>query len=243
MSFARDTERIDDLMYKGLRIIQNPSAFCFGTDAVLLSSFAVIHKGDTVVDFCTGTGIIPILLAGREKAHRITGIEIQKDIADMAKRSVELNALTDMVDIIEGDVRQAPAILNGVCDVVTVNPPYEKAGGKTNANEYHRISRHEVLCTLDDIAGNASRVLKYGGRFYIIYRTARFVELVQTMAAYKLEPKKIRLVHPTYGKEPNYVLVEGKKGAGKGVVFLKPLIVYGKDGEYTQEVKKIYHLD
>jgi tRNA1Val (adenine37-N6)-methyltransferase len=243
MSFVKDGERIDDLMYKGLRIIQNPSAFCFGTDAVLLSSFAAVRKGERVVDFCTGTGIIPILLSAREKAGSITGIEIQKDMADMAGRSVALNGLQGVVGIVEGDIREAPRLLCGVYDVVTVNPPYQKAAGsRTSADAGKAVSRHELLCSLEDIVENAAKVLKYGGRFYIVYRTARFVELLEAMTAHGLEPKKIRLVHPSYGKEPKTVLVEGKKGAGRGVVFQKPLFVHGEDGEYTEEVKKIYHL-
>lgn len=241
--YLNNGERIDDLMYKGLKIIQDPAAFCFGTDAVLLSSFIDVRRDDKIVDFCTGTGIIPMLLSGRDKAAIIKGLEIQPKIADMAKRSIRMNALQQTIEIIEGDIKDAYELVGGVYDVVTVNPPYEKAGsGETCKNTFERYARHEVLCTLDDIVRSAAKILKTGGRFYIIHRTSRFIELMETMIQYKLEPKKVRLIHPTQDKAPNYVLLEGKKNANKGLVFQKPLFVYDKNGEYTQELKEIYHL-
>jgi len=236
-------ERIDDLQYKGLRIIQNPKSFCFGTDAILLSSFIEVRKNERVVDFCTGSGIIPVLLSARETAKHIWGIEIQEHMADMAKRSIELNDLLTKITIVQGDIRTAFSLVGGVYDVVTVNPPYESIGsGAASLNESERIARHEVLCSLDEIVMNASKILKTGGRFYIIHRIQRMIELIETMVSHRIEPKRIRLIHPAYDKAPNYILMEGRKNSNKGLVVEKPLFVYDTNHEYTQEVKEIYHL-
>lgn len=236
-------ERIDDLQYKGLKIIQNPKGFCFGTDAILLSSFIEVRKNEKVVDFCTGSGIIPILLTARDTAKHFWGIEIQEYMADMAKRSVEINGLQSKISIVQGDIRSAFSLIGGVYDVVTVNPPYEKKGsGETSVNESERIARHEILCSLEEIVMSASKILKTGGRFYIIHRIHRLVELIETMLSYRLEPKRLRLIHPAYEKAPNYILMEGRKNSGKGLVVEKPLFVYDKNKEYTQELKEIYHL-
>lgn len=239
----KQDERIDDLQYKGLKIIQNPKGFCFGTDAILLSSFVEVRKNEKVVDFCTGSGIIPVLLSARGIAKHIWGIEIQENMADMAIRSVELNGLQSKITIVQGDIRSAFSLIGGVYDVVTVNPPYEKKGsGLSSINESERIARHEVLCRLDEIVMNASKILKTGGRFYIIHRIQRLIELIETMLSCKIEPKRLRLIHPAYDKAPNYILMEGRKNSGKGLVVEKPLFVYDKNKEYTQEVKEIYHL-
>lgn len=238
-----ENERIDDLQYKGLRIIQNPQVFCFGTDAVLLSSFVQIKKNEKVADFCTGTGIIPILLSGRGQANHITGIEIQQEMADMAQRSVALNGLQDVITIIAGDIRSAYSLIGGVFDVVTVNPPYEKAGnGALSRTEGERIARHEVLCNLEDIAFNASKVLKTGGRLYMIHRTSRLTELMLTMTLHQLEPKRLRFVYPNVHEVSRYILMECKKNANRGLIIEKPLVIYDENKEYTPELKEIYHL-
>ncbi len=242
--WLKDGERTDDLQYKGLRIIQNPKGFCFGTDAVLLAAFAQLKKNERAVDFCTGSGIIPILLSGREQAGHITGIEIQREMADMAQRSVALNGLNERVGIVHGDIRAAFSLVGGVFDVVTVNPPYEKEGsGAQNQNESEKIARHEVLCGMEDIAASASKILRTGGRLYIIHRTARLAELIITLAQYRLEPKRLRFVHPTLAQPSRYILMECRKNANRGLLIEKPLVIYGADRDYTPELKSIYHLD
>ena len=238
----KDAERIDDLQYKGLKLIQNETLFCFGTDAVLLASFAEIKNDERVVDFCTGTGIIPILLSGREKAREIKGIEIQKDVAAMAKRSVMLNHLEDTVRIITGDIKEAAVLLNGAYDVVTVNPPYDR---KDITGEFEDacidIARREVCCTLEDIIINAGKVLKNGGRFYMIHRTRRLAAVMSLLTKYHLEPKKLRFIQKNAHKTPNYMLIEARKNASEFLDVMAPLIIYDENGQYTEELNKIYH--
>jgi tRNA1(Val) A37 N6-methylase TrmN6 len=244
MAGLKENERIDDLQYKGLRIIQNPGSFCFGTDAVLLAAFTQLKRNERAADFCTGSGIIPILLSGRGLAAHITGIEIQPDMADMARRSMELNGIANTVTIMRGDIREAFALCGGGLDVVMANPPYEKPGsGAQGVNECERIARHEIYCNIDDIAQNAAKILRTGGRLYIIYRTARLSELMLAMTKCALEPKRLRFVHPHMHQPSRYVLMECRKHAGQGTVVENPLVIYGEDNQYTPELKAIYHLD
>jgi len=237
-------ETIEDLQYKGLKIIQNKSCFCFGTDAVLLADFINLKKDDKVLDFCTGTGIVPVLLSGRARAKKIVGIELMPYIANMAQRSVMLNRLSNDVAIIEGDVKKAHQLLNDVFDVVSVNPPYEKAESKLKSdNQYLAAARHEIFCTLADICKSANRMLKCGGRFFMVHRVARLTEIFDTMTKYKIEPKRLRFVHPTMGSEPNLVLVAGTKDGKRGICIDPPLYIRNKNGTYTKELLKIYHMD
>ncbi len=236
-------DRIEDLQ-NGYMILQNDAYFSFGTDAVLLSDFAEIREGEQVVDFCTGCGIIPILLAAKNKGAHITGIEIQKEIAQMADRSIRMNKLTDIVDIVHGDIKNVLDYVKHGADVVVVNPPYERTDtGKPSANEFVNIAKREVLCTLENVVDSASRVLRTGGRFYIIYRTGRFAELMAQLAQHRLEPKQIRLVAQRQGEAPSFVLEQASKGARGGLKFLPTLYVYKSDNSYTDEVKKIYHIE
>lgn len=239
----RKNERIDDLQYKGLNIIQNKDAFCFGIDAVILSDFAKNMKDNsTVVDFCTGNGVIAILLAGKTNAKKIYGIEIQKDVSEMASRSVVLNALEDRVEIINKDINNLKDIIkSGSIDYVTVNPPYKARNtGLINEKDTKTIARHEISCTLEDIIGEATRILKSGGHFYMIHKPERLTDIIYFMRKYKLEPKKVRFVHPYENKEPNLVMIEGVRGANSFLKVLKPLYVYNQDGSYTDDIKKIY---
>ena len=238
----REHERIDELHRNGYKIIQNESAFCFGMDAVLLSGFATAKKGERVVDFCTGTGIIPILMEAKTEGSHFTGLEIQPPMAEMAGRSVLLNNLSEKVEIICGDVCKASELFGkSTVDVVTCNPPYMNQNhGLKNPDEPKAIARHEVCLTFEDVAREAAAVLKPGGRFYLVHRPMRLVELVMTMKAHKLEPKRMKFVHPYIGEEANMVLIEAVYGGGAQMRIEKPLIVYEALGKYTPEIYDIY---
>lgn len=238
----REGERLDDLGRKGYRIIQNPKTFCFGIDAVLLTGFVKIKPGSRVLDLGTGTGIIPILLEAKTESFHLTGLEIQEESADMARRSVALNGLEEKIDIVTGDLKEASALLGkGVFDVVTCNPPYMIGEhGLTGGNQQKTIARHEVLCAFEDVAREAAAVLKPGGIFYLVHRPFRLVELFNTLTRHDLEPKRMKLVHPFVDKEPNMVLIEAKKGGNSRITVESPLIVYKEPGVYTDEIYDIY---
>lgn len=235
-------ERLDELHRNGYYIIQNPSKFCFGMDAVLLSGFAAAKKGEKVLDLGTGTGIIPILMEAKTEGMHFTGLEIQPESADMAARSIAYNHLEDKIDIVTGDIKEASRIFGAASfDVVTTNPPYmNDAHGIKNPHVPKAIARHEVLCTLEDVVREGSRVLRPGGRFYIVHRPFRLVEIFEIMTRYKLEPKRMKLVYPFVDREPNMVLIEGIKGGRSMIKIEKPLIVYEKPGVYTPEIYDIY---
>ena len=219
-------ERVDDLQ-NGFYVIQNQNKFCFGMDAVLLSGFARIRKGDHVLDMGTGTGIIPILLKSKTKGEHFTGLEIQEECADMATRSVQYNGLESAVDIVCGDIKEAAGIFGAASfDVVTSNPPYMiGAHGLQNPYMAKAIARHEVLCTLEDVVSQASKVLKDRGRFFMVHRPFRLAEIFSVLTRYKLEPKRMQLVYPYIDREPNMVLIEALKGGNSGITVEKPLIV------------------
>ena len=235
-------ERIDELQRNGYQIIQNENGFCFGMDAVLLSGFARVKKGEQALDLGTGTGIIPILLEAKTEGRHFTGLEIQETSADMAQRSVGLNDLHGKIDIVQGDIKSATEIFGkGTMDVVTSNPPYMTGQhGLVNPDMPKAIARHEILCTLEDVIGQASALLKENGRFYMVHRPFRLAEIMVMMSKYRLEPKRMKLVHPFVDKEPNMVLIEGLKGGRPRVTVEKPLIVYEKPGVYTSEIYDIY---
>lgn len=235
-------ERLDALNRNGYFIIQNPNKFCFGMDAVLLSGFAVAKKGEQVLDMGTGTGIIPILMEAKTEGEHFTGLEIQSESAQMARRSVAYNHLEDKITIVTGDIKEASQIFGAASfDVVTTNPPYmNDAHGLKNPDLPKAIARHEVLCTLEDVVREGSRVLRPGGRFYMVHRPFRLVEIFQIMTQYKLEPKRMKLVHPYADREPNMVLIEGIKGGRSMIKIEKPLIVYEKPGVYMPEIYEIY---
>ena len=238
-------ERLDDLQIKGYRIIQSPGRFCFGMDAVLLSSFAKVKTGERALDLGTGTGILPILLEAKNKGDFYTGLEIQEESADMARRSVQYNHLEDKVRIVTGDIREAAALFGAASfHVVTVNPPYMIGDhGLKNANEAKYIARHEVLCTLEDVLRESGKLLGNKGRFYMVHRPFRLAEILSGMSRHRIEPKRMRLVHPYIDKEPNMVLLEGVKGAHPRMTVEPPLVVYNKDGTYTEELLELYGLE
>ena len=242
MSNLLPGERIDELQRNGYRIIQNPEKFCFGMDAVLLSGFARAKKQERCLDLGCGNGIIPILMEAKTEGKHFTGLEIQPESADMAKRSVALNGLQDRIDIVEGDIKDASKIFGASSfHVVTTNPPYMTAQhGLTNLYEAKTIARHEVLCNLEDIIRESARLLMPGGRFYMVHRPFRLAEIISLMVQYRIEPKRMRLVYPYVDREPNMVLNEGLRGGKSRMTVEKPLIVYKEPGKYTDEIYDVY---
>lgn len=238
----KENERIDDLERNGYHIIQDTKRFCFGMDAVLLSGFARVKEGAHVLDLGTGTGIIPILLEAKTKAEHLTGLEIQEDSADMARRSVLLNGLEDKIDIVTGDIKEAESLFDAASfDVITCNPPYMIGKhGITNEGDAKAIARHEILCTLEDIVSRAVKLLKPGGNFFMVHRPFRLAEIMAVLQAYKLEPKRMQLVYPFVDKEPNMVLIEANRGGKPRLTVEKPLIVYKEPGVYMPEIYEIY---
>ncbi|MBR6159106.1 MAG: tRNA1(Val) (adenine(37)-N6)-methyltransferase [Lachnospiraceae bacterium] len=238
----KEGERIDDLERCGFKIIQNTDKFCFGMDAVLLSGYAYAKHTEKVLDLCTGNGIIPILMAAKTQAERIVGIEIQKDIADMAKRSVAANDLNDRVNIICADINDTTEYLQeGIFDAVTCNPPYMIDNhGIRNPDSPRAIARHEILCTFDDVARTASKMLRPGGRFFLVHRPFRLTDIFETLTKYGLEPKRMKLVHPYIDREPNMVLIEANLGGRRRLTVERPLIVYESPNCYTKEIYDIY---
>ncbi|HIX15561.1 MAG TPA: tRNA1(Val) (adenine(37)-N6)-methyltransferase [Candidatus Hungatella pullicola] len=241
-SNLRDNERIDDLQRNGYKIIQKTNGFCFGMDAVLLSGFAQVKQGEKAIDLGTGTGIIPILLEAKYKGEHYTGLEIQNEMADMALRSVALNRLEDKISIVCGDIKEASSLFgNAVFDVVTSNPPYmNDSHGLKNPHVPKAIARHEVLCTLDDVCREAARLLKPGGRFYMVHRPHRLIEIITTLTKYKLEPKRMKMVHPFVDRDANMVLIEAVRGGRSMIKVEAPVIVYREPGVYTDEIYSIY---
>lgn len=241
-SNLKENERLDELQRNGYFIIQNPEKFCFGMDAVLLSGFAKAKKGDKVLDMGTGTGIIPILMEAKTEAEHLTGLEIQPESADMARRSVAINGLSEKIAIVDGDIKEAGNIFAPASfDVITCNPPYMIARhGIANPDGPKAIARHEVLCTLEDVVRSASKLLKSGGHFYMVHRPFRLAEIITTLVSYKLEPKRMQLVYPYIDKEPNMVLIEATKGGKSRMTVEKPLIVYDAPGVYNKEIYDIY---
>lgn len=233
-------ETLEDLQFQGLRFIQKEGVLKFGTDAVILSSFIELRSGETLVDLCTGSGIIPVLLSGRVRAEML-GVEIQSEAAALARRNAELNGLSN-IRIVEGDLKDIKKYVRRA-DAVSVNPPYDKPGtGDVSENKSLRIARHEVACTLEDVVKSAAGILQDGGRFYMIHRAARLCEIIVKMKKYLLEPKALRPVARRAGEEPGYILIKGVKRGGEGLRFLPPLHLFEGE-EYTPELKKIYHLE
>lgn len=241
-TILKDGERLDELQRNGYKIIQNPQRFCFGMDAVLLTGFIRIKPGERVLDLGTGTGIIPILLKAKTKGESFTGLEIQPESADMARRSVELNGLEEKIRIVTGDIKEADRLFGGGSHhVVTCNPPYMiDRHGLKNPDQPKAIARHEILCTFEDVASQASRVLMPNGRFYLVHRPFRLAEIITCLCTYGLEPKRMKFVYPYADREPVMVLIEALKGGKSGMTVEKPLIIYEKPGKYTKEICETY---
>lgn len=245
-------ERIDDLQRDGCRIIQRPDLFCFGMDAVLLAAYASVRRGARVLDLCSGNGVVPILMDARlpegEKLVHFTGVEINSISVDMARRSAAMNGQAERIHFLEGDVRDvcrdkdsAAALDAASFDCVTVNPPYMTGGGGLTSDSRDKmIARHELLCTIDDVAAAASRALRYGGHLYMVHRPHRLGDIFSALERNGLAVKRMRMVHPFEHKEANMVLIDASKGGRPYVHVEKPLIVYREAGVYTEEVRALY---
>lgn len=238
----KENERIDDLQRNGYRIIQSRDKFCFGMDAVLLSGFARAGKGNTLLDMGTGTGIIPILMEAKTEAAHLSGLEIQEESADMARRSVLLNGLEDKITIVTGDIKEAGSLFDAASfDVITCNPPYMIGKhGLKNPDDAKAIARHEILCTLEDVISQAAGLLKPGGNFFMVHRPFRLSEIMVLLSRYKLEPKRMQLIYPFIDKEPCMVLIEANRGGKPRLKVEKPLIIYKEPGVYMPEIYDIY---
>ena len=224
-------EKIHDIRCGDLKLIQNTNGFPYGTDAVLLSEFVTLKKGEEVLDFCTGSGIIPLLLWGRGKAKRIVGMEIDESVAATAVKTSMLNNLEGKVDFVCGDIKKASKILNHSFDVVTCNPPYSKSGsGKVSESDTIAKARYELECTLEDVCLNVAKVLKFGGRFYIVHKADRVADLIATCRKHKLEPKEIQFVHTKKDKNAELVMVCAMLGAGVQAKILPPVIIEEREG-------------
>lgn len=242
--WLRPGERLDDLQRNGYRIIQHPGRFCFGMDAVLLAGFACggIRPGARVLDLGTGTGILPLLLAGRTEAAHLAGLEIQQESVDMACRSVRLNHLEERIAIVEGDIREADRLFAASSfDVVTSNPPYMIGQhGLQNPEAPKAIARHEVLCNFEDVARAAAGLLRPGGSFFLVHRPFRLAEIMGTLLKHGLEPKRMRLVHPFADREPNMVLLMAVRGGRSRLQVERPLVLFDGPGVYTEEIRELY---
>ena len=236
-------EKIEDLQCKGLRIIQNKKWFCFGMDAVLLANYCDLKKGSKVVDLGTGTGIIPLILYAKKNISLAIGVEIQPEVAEMANRSIKLNNLEDEIKILNVDLKEVTNHLEPHSfDAVVSNPPYKLYNsGIKNPTDQKAISRHEVMCTLEDVIKNASKLLKQYGKFYMIHRPDRLVDIMCLLREYKLEPKRIRFIHPHVNEKPNMVIIQASKNGNKELKFDPPLYVYDENGELSEEVHTIYN--
>jgi tRNA1Val (adenine37-N6)-methyltransferase len=238
----KEDERLDDLQTGGLQIIQNKKGFSFGIDAVLLANSAEIKKDDEVMDLGTGTAIVPLLIAGKSDAKKIVGIEIQQDVVEMARRSIKHNHLEDRISIMQADIKEIPLTFDkGIVDVVTSNPPYFKAtAGIKNKSDYKTISRHEVACSLEDLFKAAFHVLKPNGRFYLVHRPERLVDIVEVARKMRLEPKRIQFIQPKAHVRPNIMLMKFVKFGNHELKFEDPILVYDENGGYTDDIYSIY---
>lgn len=239
-----ENERIDDLEFKNLKIIQNKKGFCFGMDAVLLSDFAKNIKRDaTVLDLGTGTGIIPILLCGKTELKKVIGVDIQEDVANMAKKSILLNNLENKFEILNCNIKELNKIYNNqTFDVIVTNPPYKKQNsGIINENEKKLISRHEITANLEDFIKISKDLLKDKGELYMVHRPERLVDIFNLMRKYKIEPKELKMVCPNRNKEPNLILIKGVKNANPFLKIDKNLYVYNSENKYTKEILEIYN--
>ena len=239
----KDNERIDDLQLNNLKIIQNKDGFCFGIDSVLLSDFAKdIRNNSKVLDLGTGTGIIGILLCAKTKLSKIYGKDNQKEVCDMALRSIKLNNLENKFEIINANIKNLKNIFEeNTFDAIVSNPPYKKDNsGLKNESETKLISRHEITASLEDFISISSKLLKNNGSIYMVHRPERLSDLFYLLKKYNLEPKKLRLVQAYFDSKPKLVLVKATKNAKSFLNIEEPLIIYNKEGSYTDEIFKIY---
>ena len=243
----KENERIDDLQYKDLKIIQETDGFCFGIDSILLSDFAKnIKKNSKVADLGTGTGIIGLLLCKKTNLAEMTGIEIQEDVANMAERSIKLNNLEEKFRIINSNINEIfpkKLLEKNVFDVVVMNPPYKEVGtGEINENEKKLISRHEIKANLSDFIKTASGLMKDKGELYIVHKPERMPDIIQKLRENKIEPKELRVVYSNKNSEASLILIKAVKGGKKFLKIDRPLYIYNESGQYSDEIKQIYNV-
>lgn len=220
-------ERTDDLGINGLHLVQDTDLFCFGTDSVQLSDFARARPGDTVVDLCTGNGIIPVLMSAKTRAKKFYGIELQKRSFDLACKNAALNGLQDRVEFICGDIKDCRTLLPNACaDAVTCNPPYMPAkSGFVSPTDEKAIARHEIAISIEGIAAAAAWLLKFGGHLYMVHRADRLCDVICTMRKYNIEPKRLAFMHPSPHRAPNLILVDGMVGANPALKIEEPIYI------------------
>ena len=254
MDKFNENERIDDLNINGLKVIQNREYFMFGIDSVILSSMVKSQaSSNVIVDFCTGSAVIPILLTTRVKYQRIIGVELQEEMYDLAERNVAMNNLSDSISVLNQDIKEYKDIIkyvrdnvnkSGNVDVVVCNPPYKEAGtGIVNENTVKYIARHEDKCTLEDIFISASKLLKTKGKLYLVHKPDRLADLICMARKYNLEVKEITMLQPTKSKKPSIVFLEYVKDGNKGVNILPNILEYDENGNYTNKIKEIYRME
>lgn len=239
----KEEKVINDLVYiNNLKIVQNKNYFNFSLDSILLPNFVSITPNTKMIlDLCTGNAPIPLVLSTKTDA-KIIGVELQKDIYDLAKETIEINNLKN-IEIINKDAKN---ILNDyetdTFDLITCNPPYFKHLNTSiiNKNDVKSIARHEISISLDDIMKISKKLLKNGGSLSIVHRTERLIEIIDLMRNNNIEPKRIRFIYPKKDKESNLVLIDGRKNGKEGLKLLSPLIVHNDDGSYTDEVLKMF---
>ena len=242
LSLVKDGETLDDLQLKDICIIQKREGFRFGIDAVLLANFANVKKKHKVMDLCTGTGIVPFIIKGKKEPEKIVGLEIQNEFVEMANRSIKINGFNDTMEFLHGDLKDKELLKSvGRFDVVTVNPPYKlEKSGIVNPNDKYAIARHEVMCNLDNVIEACRIVLKDNGRLYMVHRPERLADIFCIMRKYKIEPKRVQMVHPNTKKPANILLVEGQRDGGAYLKWEPPIYVYNDDGSFSKEINEIY---
>jgi tRNA1(Val) A37 N6-methylase TrmN6 len=241
----KDDETLDDLQLRELFVIQKKDKFRFGVDAILLANFANVKNNSTVIDLCSGTGIVPFVIEGKNNPSKIIGLEIQEEMVEMAQRSVRYNRLQNKINFIKGDLKDIDMLKKlSKADVVTVNPPYKVYNsGIINPNDKIAIARHEICCNLEDVILACRTLLKDNKKMYMVHRPDRLVDIFALMRKYKIEPKRVRMVHPSVDKAPNIVLIEGQRDGGSFLKWEPPLFIYDGQGNYTEELTKIYGRD
>lgn len=249
----RKNERIDDLGINDLKIIQNKEYFCFGTDSVLLANFVKSENSNNVIlDLCSGSGVIPIILSAKKKYKKIFGVELQSEMYDLFDRNIKINNLEDSIISINENIKNIKDIRKKITsimekdkiDIITCNPPYKEIGtGLTTNHDVKTIAKCEVMCNLEDIFITSSKLLGKGGKLYLVHKPERLSDLIYLGRKYNLEAKEIRFVYPKIDKKPSIVLISYRKDGGNETKVLEPLIEYNDDMSYTDEIYRIYGIN
>lgn len=237
-------EVINDLLnYNNLKIVQNPNWFNFSLDSVLLANFVKVNNKQKIIDFCSGNAPVPLFLSTKTKS-KITGVELQKPVFDLAVKSIKLNKLEDQIQMINKDVKELSKLYEtDTFDLITCNPPYFKYENNDNINneEIKAIARHEIKLNLEDIFKCAKKILKNNGKIAIVHKTDRLIDIIFYMKNNNIEPKRIQFIYPFLESRSNLVIIEGAKNAKPGLIVEKSIVVHNNDGSYTDEVKNIFN--